>query len=125
MKKSHGGVFYKSKIYMLIVLCMSLGMTGCSVHEVMEQSGDELFEQMEKEIVWETRTLSLEEIESKDVSGQVSSNDGVCSNDVTDYVCSVSMGDCLLYKGGTAFAKKKLTESDRFITLVTRQKLKT
>lgn len=113
MKKSHGGVFYKSKIYMLIVLCMSLGMTGCSVHEVMEQSGDELFEQMEKEIVWETRTLSLEEIESKDVSGQVSSNDGVCSNDVTDYVCSVSMGDCLLYKGGTAFAKKKLTESEQ------------
>lgn len=120
MKKSRLGVFfYKSKIYMLIMLCMALGMTGCSVHEVLGQSGDELFEQMESESVQELRTLSLEEIESKDVSRQVSSNDtvsandSVSSNDTTDYVCSVSMGDCLLYEGGTAFAKKKLTEAEQ------------
>lgn len=120
MKKSPWGAnFYKSRIYVgLIVLCMLPGLTGCSTQEVLSLNGDELFEQMESESIQKMRTLSLDEIESKAVeivsaNNMISANDTVSANEVTDYVCSVSMGDCLLYEGGTAYAKKNLTEAER------------
>lgn len=119
MKKSPWGMrFYKSRINLIIMLCMTFALTGCSVQDVLSLNGDELFERIESEGVLETRTLSLEEIESKAVeivasNASVSANDTVSANEAADYVCSVSMGDCLLYESGTAYAKKKLTEAEQ------------
>lgn len=110
--------FYKSKMNVLMMLCMALCLTGCSVQGVLGMNGDELFAQMESEAAQEKRILSLEEIESRAVqivaaNDTVSANDSVSSNEARDYVCSVSVGDCLLYEGGTAFAKKKLTGAEQ------------
>ncbi len=104
--------FYKRCV--LIMLCMTLCMTGCSVKEVLGLTGDELFAQMESESLQETRTLSLEELESKEAARTVSENDAeAVSEEAEPEVYSISMGDCLLFEGGSAYAKSKLTAGEK------------
>ena len=57
--------FYKSRMYIVCLLCMVLFLTGCNADEILGLTGEELFAAGEEVVV--ERTLSLEEIESKDV----------------------------------------------------------
>lgn len=104
--------FYQSKMYVVIMLCMTLCMTGCNVQEALGLTGDELFAQMESESYSKTRTLSLEELEDRAVAPDVSGNDAV-EDTAESASYSISMGDSLLYGDACTYAEDKLSDSEK------------
>ncbi len=65
MRESRWDVFFnKSRMYIVCVLCMAVFLTGCNADEILGLTGEEIFSVSEEAVT--ERTLSLEEIESKD-----------------------------------------------------------
>lgn len=94
--------FYKSRMYFIFMLCMVMFLTGCSMDEILGLTGEELFATGEEVVV--ERTLSLEEIESKDASQEESA--------VEIQEWQLPENGSFLYDGGK-FAYNTLSETEQ------------
>ncbi len=97
--------FYKSKMYIVCVLCMAVFLTGCSMDELLGLTGEEIFA-VSGEVATE-RILSLEEIESKEAIQETKES-------VTAQVQEWQMPESgsFLYDGGK-FAYNTLSASEQ------------
>lgn len=96
---------YKSRVVLMLMLCMALCMTGCSMEEILGMTGEELLVQMESESTGTARTLSLEELEDKAAAEDVTANGAEAYH--------ITVGDSLLYEGGSAYAREELSAGEK------------
>lgn len=105
-ESGQGNLFLKCKIYVIVMLCMTVCLTGCNMEQLMGLTGQEIF--AESGDAPAERTLSLEEIESKDASQKET-----LSGKSETESWQLPEGGSFLYENGFSYAKNGLSEEEK------------
>lgn len=106
MRKSRrGNGYYGRCTCLMMTLCIAICLAGCSAEDVLGMTGEDLLAQAQQDSVKTRRTLSLEELESKDAAKEATQNAGEAYH--------IAVGDSLLYEGGSTYALEELSEGEK------------
>ncbi len=106
MKKScRGDNCHKRYLKWIVLSCMVMSLTGCNAEELFNRTAKDWSVYSQEESVVASRTLSLQELESQSTARQ--------SGEKADVSLEWTVGDSLLYQGGSTYAFTELSAGEQ------------